>query len=291
MLLQTLITAHNRWLPKARSVSFLDYKRPFFHCCGLFNFLAADQFTLSLTGSLSDLYSNCRINESSTLSLSFILRSTVSRPVYLGIKYPPGAYDQIFIFVICGFVDVGRSLWREDGSVVYNCSWSSPVESFSGPSLIGLVMIFCCLRFENSLFVASYGSQGNGEGIRPRLHTGVASNLSGKLLSFHNVPWTAYRTLNLRFVFLVSVVTDYVRVITGTCLAKPLASTERSSWLHYPGFQESYHSILPKSVLNFWPRDGVGDGSWPWFHVGVTGVLLNRCCSSSLCSVRPDRLT
>jgi hypothetical protein len=25
-----------------------------------------------------------------------------------------------------GFVDVGRSLWREDRSVVYNCCWSSP---------------------------------------------------------------------------------------------------------------------------------------------------------------------
>jgi hypothetical protein len=32
----------------------------------------------------------------------------------------------------CGFVHVGRSLWREDGSVVYNCYWSSPAQSFSG---------------------------------------------------------------------------------------------------------------------------------------------------------------
>jgi hypothetical protein len=32
--------------------------------------------------------------------------------------------------------------------------------------------IFCCLRFETSLFVASYDSQGYGGGIRPRLHTG-----------------------------------------------------------------------------------------------------------------------
>jgi hypothetical protein len=29
------------------------------------------------------------------------------------------------------FVDVGRSLWRKDGSVVYNCCWPSPVQSFS----------------------------------------------------------------------------------------------------------------------------------------------------------------
>jgi hypothetical protein len=32
----------------------------------------------------------------------------------------------------CWFVDVGCCLWREDGSAVYNCCWSSPAQSFSG---------------------------------------------------------------------------------------------------------------------------------------------------------------
>jgi hypothetical protein len=40
--------------------------------------------------------------------------------------------------------------WREDGSAVYNYCWSSPAQSFSGPSSVGLVTIFYCLRFETS---------------------------------------------------------------------------------------------------------------------------------------------
>jgi hypothetical protein len=56
--------------------------------------------------------------------------------------------------------------------VVYNGYWPSPGQSFSGPSPVGLVAIFYSLRFETSLFVASYDSQGHGGGILPRLHTG-----------------------------------------------------------------------------------------------------------------------
>jgi hypothetical protein len=80
------------------------------------------------------------------------------------------------LYYCCGFVDLGRPLWREDGSVVYNCCWPSAAQSFSGPSPVGLVAIFYCLGFETSLFVASYDSQGHGGGIRPRLHTGSEMN-------------------------------------------------------------------------------------------------------------------
>jgi hypothetical protein len=63
------------------------------------------------------------------------------------------------------------SLWREDGSVVYNCCLPSPAQSFS------------CLRFESSLFTASYDSQSYGVGIQPRLHAGYPESFfSARLL-------------------------------------------------------------------------------------------------------------
>jgi hypothetical protein len=42
-------------------------------------------------------------------------------------------------------------LWREDGSAVYNCCWSSPAQSFSGQNPAGLMTTFYCLRFETPL--------------------------------------------------------------------------------------------------------------------------------------------
>jgi hypothetical protein len=48
----------------------------------------------------------------------------------------------------CGFVDVGCSLWQENGSAVHSCCRSSSALSFSGPSPGGLVTIFYCLKFE-----------------------------------------------------------------------------------------------------------------------------------------------
>jgi hypothetical protein len=47
----------------------------------------------------------------------------------------------------CGFLDVGRTLWWEDGSVVYNCCWPSPAQSFSGPSPMGLMTYFTVSDF------------------------------------------------------------------------------------------------------------------------------------------------
>jgi hypothetical protein len=105
-----------------------------------------DDVCLANLSQISD-WSLLSLTHSLKLSLSFMLRPTVSRPVCLWIKHPFGAYDQILITVRqlrvcwCGTL----SLWREDGSVVCNWYWPSPAQSFSGPSLLGLVAIFYCL--------------------------------------------------------------------------------------------------------------------------------------------------
>jgi hypothetical protein len=45
----------------------------------------------------------------------------------------------------CEFLDVGRPLWREDGSVVFNCCWASSEQSFWAISSAGLMSISHCL--------------------------------------------------------------------------------------------------------------------------------------------------
>jgi hypothetical protein len=80
------------------------------------------------------------------LKVSYV--TTDGQSACLGVKHPSGAQNQIFITVSCGFVDVGRPLSREGGSVIYNCCCPSPAQLFSGPSPPGLVTIFYCLRME-----------------------------------------------------------------------------------------------------------------------------------------------
>jgi hypothetical protein len=83
------------------------------------------------------------------IKVRVVLRPTVNRPFCLGVTPPSGVQDQIFVTVRqLRYLNVGYPVWREDGSVVYNCCWSSPAQSFSGTSPAEFMTIFNYLRFE-----------------------------------------------------------------------------------------------------------------------------------------------
>jgi hypothetical protein len=173
------------------------------------------------------------------------------------------SYGLVFFFV-------GHPLWREDGSVFCIRCWPLPAQSFSSPSPLELPTIFYCLRFETSLFVASYDSQGHGGGIRPRLHTGMLfldlRSVSFGLL-YSTVGWPKTPSWRVPFhvfyapvanVFVptgtalllvfISVVTSVICALSrepvslsprqqyGTVDTEPLPNNGRPLWLRYSGF-------------------------------------------------------
>jgi hypothetical protein len=135
------------------------------------------------------------------VEVTIILRPAVSRPVYLGVRHPSRAQDQIFL--------TSRQLrvfWRRAYSLTRGriCRlqlqlvlaravilWSETHRTHDrillsqigdSPNLEGHVPVFISPRNRvarlyphslGSLFIVSYDSQGYGGGIRTRLHGGV----------------------------------------------------------------------------------------------------------------------
>jgi hypothetical protein len=115
-----------------------------------------------------------------TVKVKVTLQPIVNWPLCLGFWYPSGTHDHILLLSDSyGFVDVGRPLWRQDGSVVNSCCRTSPAQSSSGPSPVGLATIFYCLKFETrptsrTRFPYLFPLQEQGS---PVIHAGIGSPL------------------------------------------------------------------------------------------------------------------
>jgi hypothetical protein len=120
---------------------------------------------------------------------------------------------------------VRRSLWRENWSTVYNCYWSSPVQSFLGPS-----PVFYCLRFETpqtcmarSPYLYPVGT--GGPVIKPCLAYNLSALTTQKTQFFHFCGWAV-------------VLLRTCCLATGTCLQSRCPETA----LVYPPIPRSLHS-------------------------------------------------
>jgi hypothetical protein len=138
------------------------------------------------------------------LNVKVMLQTTVSRPVFLGVRQKLGpmtnfSFSLKFSSDSCGFIILWHPHWWENRAVIYCCCLASPTQSFLDLSPVGLKIIFYCPNFWDfptlegqvpvflsprdrlaqlypqaldSLSVISYDSQGYGGVILTCLHTG-----------------------------------------------------------------------------------------------------------------------
>jgi hypothetical protein len=172
------MTAHNQWLSKTGSISYLTMS--VFSTVTVL-FLIYESFTSSASAVRWLIIHSWTLNYWTAFwillrlthseSESYVTNDGQSASLFWN-KAPTRGLRPDYYH--CQMV-AGLLMWG-----ALSCCWPSPAKSFSCQSPVGLATIFYCLRFETSLFVASYDTQGYSGGIRPRLHTSPPFITSGR---------------------------------------------------------------------------------------------------------------
>jgi hypothetical protein len=123
----------------------------------------------------------------------------------------------------CGFVDMGRPLWREDGSVFYNVQYT--------------------IYFTVSLFQLVELSY-------------ITTDVQSASLSWYQAPiWGLWPDFSYcQTIVIAKQYFDYCLRIRcrSNVFTEPLHSNKRLLWLHYPAFRRHVTMILDLFIYNFW---------------------------------------
>jgi hypothetical protein len=95
---------------------------------------------------------------------------------------------------------------------------------------VGLVTIFYCSRFETSLFVTSYDSQGYGVDIQPHLQTGVSYSASQSQFYITTDGQSASQSWNEAPMWGLQPDIYYCHTVAGLLMWGALSDEKRGLW-------------------------------------------------------------